>query len=119
MKEMKKKAVLLAMAGLLLMGCGQKVVTVADIQNEDGPETGYIQMQEFELKEKETDSGREEVRLCTVLIPAGYQRSEEIEGMYVHERSPLDSSNIYYFVHNYLITSSYKCSLNYQLSDTF
>ena len=98
MKEMKKKAVLLAMAGLLLMGCGQKVVTVADIQNEDGPDTGYIQMQEFELKEKETDSGREEVRLCTVLIPAGYQRSEEIEGMYVHERSPLDSSNIYYSV---------------------
>lgn len=95
---MRKKTILLALTGLLFSGCGQKVVTVADIQSEDGQETEYIQMQEFELKEKEADSGREEVRCCTVLIPAGYHRSEEIEGMYVHERSPLDSSNIYYSV---------------------
>lgn len=91
-------AIACAMAGLLLSGCGQKVITVADIQNEDGQEPEYIEMEQFELKEKNTASGREEVRCCTVLIPAGYRQSEEIDGMYIHERSPLDSSNIYYSV---------------------
>lgn len=95
---MKRKIILLVMAGLLLTGCGQKVITVADIQNEDGQEPEYIQMQEFELKEKRTAGGREEVLCCTVLIPVGYHESDEIEGMYIHERSPLDSSNIYYTV---------------------
>lgn len=95
---MKREFVILAMVGLLLTGCEQKVITVADIQNEDGQEPQYIEMQEFELKEKSTASGREEVRCCTVLIPAGYHQSDEIEGMYIHERSPLDSSNIYYSV---------------------
>ena len=46
--------------------------------------------------EAKTESGREEVQCCAVLIPAGYVESEEIPGMYVHERNPLDSSNIYY-----------------------
>ena len=95
---MKRKMLLLAMTGLLLTGCQQKVITVADIRNEDGQEPEYIEMQQFELKEKSTDSGREEIRCCTVLIPAGYHQSDEIEGMYIHERSPLDSSNIYYSV---------------------
>ena len=95
---MKRKMLLLAMTGLLLTGCQQKVITVADIRNEDGQEPEYIEMQQFELKEKSTVSGREEIRCCTVLIPAGYHQSDEIEGMYIHERSPLDSSNIYYSV---------------------
>lgn len=89
---------LLAGVLFLLTGCGQKVVTVADIRAEDGHQPGYIEMQEFELKEKEAADDREEVSYCAVLIPAGYQESDEIPGMYVHERNPLDSSNIYYSV---------------------
>lgn len=82
---------------LLLTGCEQKVVTVADIQAEDSQETDYIEMKEFELKNGEAEE-EDSVRYCALLIPAGYQPSEEIEGMYVHEKSPLDSSNIYYTV---------------------
>lgn len=95
---MKKKILLLASLAMLLTGCEQKVITVAQIQSEDGEEAGYITMEEFELKEPEEDSGREEIRCCSVLIPLSYHESEEIPGMYVHERSPMDSSNIYYTV---------------------
>lgn len=35
---------------------------------------------------------------CTLVLPAGYVASEEIPGMYLAERHPLDSSNIYYTV---------------------
>lgn len=97
---MKRKAILIMFLSLFLSGCGQKVVTVADIQTEEGQESGYIEMQEFELKKTagQEAPGREEADYCAVLIPAGYQESEEIPGMYIHERSPLDSSNIYYTV---------------------
>lgn len=93
---MKKRWVVLALFILLLTGCG-KTVTVADISSED-EEAEYIKVQEFEMKEQEPESGREDVSYCAVLIPEGYQESEEIPGMYLHERAPLDSSNIYYTV---------------------
>jgi len=95
---MKKKILLLASLALLLTGCGEKVISVAQIQSEDGEEARYIKMEEFKLKEPEEEGGREEVSCCAVLIPLGYYESEEIPGMYIHERSPLDSSNIYYTV---------------------
>ncbi len=98
---MKKRALLLIVLALLLTGCQQKVITVADIQTEDGQEPEYIEMQKLELKdEKAVQSAGDEddVRYCALLIPAEYKPSEEIEGMYVHEKSPLDSSNIYYTV---------------------
>lgn len=95
---MKKKIILGAMLVLVLTGCEQKVITVADIQSEDGQETDYIEMKEFELKSSEVNEAEDSVKYCALLIPAGYQPSEEIEGMYVHERRPLDSSNIYYTV---------------------
>ena len=95
---MKKKILLLASMAMLLTGCQEKVITVAGLQSEDGQETTYIEMKEFQIKEPQTDSGREEVSCCAVLIPTGYYESEEIPGMYIHERSPLDSSNIYYTV---------------------
>lgn len=95
---MKKKILLMASLALLLTGCEQKVITVAQIQSEDGEESKYITMDEFQLKEPETESGREQISCCTVLIPLEYHESEEIPGMYIHERSPLDSSNIYYTV---------------------
>ena len=95
---MKKKSMILAvMTAFLLTGCADEVITVAGtIDGEEQEGTSYIEMQEFELKEAQTESGREEVKCCAVLIPAGYVESEKIPGMYVHERNPLDSSNIYY-----------------------
>lgn len=95
---MKKKIILAALLGLMLTGCEQKVITVADIQSEEGQETEYIEMKEFELKSVEVEDAEDSVQYCALLIPVGYQPSEEIEGMYVHERRPLDSSNIYYTV---------------------
>lgn len=35
---------------------------------------------------------------CTLTLPDGYVPSGEIKGMYISERNPLDSSNIYYAV---------------------
>lgn len=35
---------------------------------------------------------------CALTLPDGYVPSEEIKGMYISERNPLDSSNIYYAV---------------------
>lgn len=95
---MKKKLILIVSAVFLLSGCQKEAITVAGIQSEDGESNGYIEIQEFELKEPREESGGEKVRHCAVLIPAGYQESEEVKGMYIHERSPLDASNIYYTV---------------------
>lgn len=95
---MKRKMIFMIFASLLLSGCGKEAVTVAGIPSEDGKEAEYIEVKEFELKEPKEDSAGEKVRCCAVLIPASYRESEEIPGMYVHERSPLDSSNIYYTV---------------------
>lgn len=89
----KTKLFIAAMAVFLLTGCSSEVITVTGTISEEEPETAtYIEMKEFELKEAKTESGREEVQCCAVLIPAGYVESEEIPGMYVHERNPLDSS---------------------------
>ncbi|MBO5055443.1 MAG: hypothetical protein J6C64_03680 [Lachnospiraceae bacterium] len=100
MTGMKWKSAFLSLMIMGLLGtcaCQKEVVTVADIQSDE--EAGkYIEMKEFELKETEEESGREEVQYCVVLIPEGYHESEQIPGMYLHERTPLDSSNIYYTV---------------------
>ncbi len=88
---------LMVLAAFLLTGCAREAVTVAEIQSEDGESVEYIEMQEFELKEQEESTG-EKVRYCAVMIPAGYHESEDIQGMYVHDRNPLDASNIYYTV---------------------
>ena len=70
---MKKKSMILAvMTAFLLTGCADEVITVAGtIDGEEQEGTSYIEMQEFELKEAQTESGREEVKCCAVLIPAG------------------------------------------------
>ena len=85
-------------AVVALAGCKEEVVTVADIQNDEEQTVEYIEMQQFELKEAEKESGREEILHCAVLIPEGYFESEEIKGMYLHEKAPLDSSNVYFSV---------------------
>ena len=71
---------------------------MAEIQDEEGQIVEYITMQEFELKEPVEDDDKERVRHCAVLIPAGYHASEETPDLYVHERAPMESSNIYYSV---------------------
>lgn len=88
---------LTVLAAFLFTGCAREAVTVAEIQSEDGESVEYIEMQEFELKEQKESAG-EKVRYCAVMIPAGYHESEDIQGMYIHERNPLDASNIYYTV---------------------
>ena len=98
-KKWKLTAVLLSAGMMLAMcGCEKKVISVSSVSEEEGQETEYIEMQELELKEKERENGRENIKYCAVMIPAGYHESEEIPGMYLHERTPLDSSNIYYSV---------------------
>ena len=97
-KSVFRKIVPAVLIVFLLTGCGKEAITVADIQSEEGETTKYIKMQEFELKEQEKGKTGEEIRHCAVLIPVGYHESEEIPGMYIHERSPLDSSNVYYTV---------------------
>ncbi len=100
MKTIKYSVILLF--GLLLLtgacGCQEKVVTVAKIQDEEGQIIEYITMQEFERKDPVTEQPKERIRHCAVLIPKGYFPSAEIPGLYVHERSPMESSNIYYSV---------------------
>ena len=95
---MKKKIMLLILFSFLLSGCSKEVVTVAGVLPEDGQNTDYIEMKEFRLKDQTEEKSGDEVSCCAVLIPTGYQESEEIPGMYVHERNPLDSSNVYYTV---------------------
>lgn len=95
---MKKKVIFAALAAIFLTGCSKEAVTVAGIQSEDGQPAQYIEMQEFELKEPTQEINREKASYCVVLIPASYQESQEVPGMYIHNRSPLDSSNIYYTV---------------------
>ncbi|MDE5907669.1 MAG: hypothetical protein K2H52_02810 [Lachnospiraceae bacterium] len=94
---MKRKWIFTVLASFVLTGCAREAVTVAGMWSEDGEAVEYIEMQEFELKKQEESAG-EKVRYCAVMIPAGYHESEDIQGMYVHERNPLDASNIYYTV---------------------
>lgn len=94
----RKNYPVLLLLVMLLIGCNRQVITVAGIETqeqEDGSED-YIEIKEFELKQPLKEYDGNEVMFCAVLIPAGYQESEEIPGMYIHERYPIEASNIYY-----------------------
>ncbi|MBQ8596937.1 MAG: hypothetical protein IJ409_04025 [Lachnospiraceae bacterium] len=98
---MKKKLMgWLLLLLLLATGCSREVITVAGIESEEQPEeaVNYIEISEFELKQPEEEYEGENVLFCAVLIPEGYRESEEIPGMYIHERYPIEASNIYYSV---------------------
>jgi len=84
----------------LLAGCNREVITVAGVEGavQEEQATQYIEIEEFELKEPEEVYEGEKVLSCAVLIPEGYVQSEEIPGMYIHERYPVEASNIYYSV---------------------
>lgn len=49
---------------------------------------------------------------CTVLLPEGYVSSESIKGLYISERRPVDSSNIYYSVSEGTDVEALRESLN-------
>lgn len=95
-KRLKALLLLAGMTGILI-GCEKKVVTVADMVTEEEEEQ-YIEIKEFHLKGSPAEDDTDTVKRCVVRVPAGYVESDEIAGMYVHERAPLDSSNIYYAV---------------------
>lgn len=101
MKNFGRTKVAVAVLGLLmaggLTGCAQEVITVAGIQDPELTQAEYIIIENFELKQEE-ENDKEEIAYCAVLIPADYEESDEVPGMYVHNLYPLDSSNIYYTV---------------------
>ena len=64
-KKWKLTAVLLSAGMMLAMcGCEKKVISVSSVSEEEGQETEYIEMQELELKEKERENGRENIKYC-------------------------------------------------------
>lgn len=98
---MKKLKYIISLLFIVLAfaGCKPEVITVAGMQQAEGEEAEYIEIQEFELvadRPKAKEAGVP--GYCAVLIPVGYHESEDIPGMYVHEIAPLDSSTIYYTV---------------------
>ncbi len=49
---------------------------------------------------------------CTLMLPTGYVASEEVPGMYVSERHPVDSSNIYYTVSENINTGDLEAAMD-------
>lgn len=97
--RIRKLGSVLIVAVILMLGlcaCEPEVITVADIQ--EGQEAQYIEVQEFALKEVVEDDGKVQVKHCAVVIPSDYHPSEEVPGMYLNERAPMESSNIYFTV---------------------
>lgn len=89
----------LVLLGVLisLCGCTKKVITVKDDITKETTETEYVTVDEFEVK-KTDDSGKEEIGSLAILIPAGFSMSDSVEGMYISNIYPIDSSNIYYTI---------------------
>ena len=80
---------------LMLTGCEKKYTTVKDDITAAGEATEYITVDSFTLKEPAKEE-TEAMESCAVLIPAGFKRSDSVEGMYVSEMYPIESSNIFY-----------------------
>ena len=49
---------------------------------------------------------------CTMILPTGYVASDSIKGMYLAERHPLDSSNVYYTVSENVDAEAVKAMMN-------
>lgn len=92
----------MAVFTVLLSGCQKEVITVSDGMNKSadgGEETEYIEIETFEIS-KEEEVSREGIGYCAILIPEDFERSQDVPGMYISKRYPLDSGNIYYSVMN-------------------
>lgn len=85
---------------MLATGCNKQVITVAGMEPKEQTQepVNYIEISEFELKKPKAEYKGKDVLFCAVLIPEGFKESEEIPGMYIHERYPIEASNIYYSV---------------------
>jgi hypothetical protein len=102
-----KKIVALAAAGtlIILAACGTFAVKTVFAAEERVSISGSKESGQTTLKD-DTDTEalnvyKKEVyndEGCTFLLPEGYVASDSIEGMYISERRPVDSSNIYYSV---------------------
>ena len=98
MKSKKLLFVFLMVSVISLCGCEKKVITVKDdITKENSVETEYVKVDEFEVK-KTDDSEKEEIGSLAIMIPSGFSMSDNVEGMYISELYPIDSSNIYYTI---------------------
>lgn len=127
---MKKKLLGIFMAGLLmaaLCGCGEdttqdamnKEVTEENGTEENGTEESETEESETEieldeatkaeltqqlLEENQMDTsvmeGSKATRGCTFTLPEGFAEAEDMEGMYVTKRYPIDASTIYYIEMN-------------------
>lgn len=71
----------------------EEVVVITDANSETAlqADTEAEVLKVFK-NEKYKDTG------CTVKLPTGYIASDSIKGMFISERNPIDSSNIYYSV---------------------
>ncbi|TCL60662.1 hypothetical protein EDD76_102361 [Kineothrix alysoides] len=102
-----KKIAALAAAGTLtiLAVCGTFAVKTVFAAEERISISGSEESRQTMLKD---DTDTEALKVykkevyseegCTFLLPEGYVASDSIEGMYISERRPVDSSNIYYSV---------------------
>lgn len=94
------RLLLIVIACLTISGCEKKYTTVADditVSEPEVNESEYIELATFEAKE-EPDDELVDIGYCAILVPSGFVPSEEVEGMYVSDRYPMDSSNIYYTI---------------------
>lgn len=96
---MKKFCYLLTICLIVLtiVGCEKKYTTVADDITMDANGDGYITIDTFKIKPgKKVDL--QEIGYCAILIPTGFVKSDTVDGMYISDVYPLESSNIYYTV---------------------
>ena len=95
---MKKFGVIVLLCMILMLaGCEKKYTTVKDDITSETGQTEYITVDSFTLKDpvkEETDA----MESCAVLIPKGFKRSDTVEGMYVSEMYPMESSNVFYTI---------------------
>ncbi|MCR4787425.1 MAG: hypothetical protein K5888_02460 [Lachnospiraceae bacterium] len=95
---MKKIFLLIPVCCLVLLtGCEKKYTTVKDDITAAEDSEQYLTVDSFTLKEPTKDEA-EALESCAVLIPAGFVKSDSVEGMYVSDTYPIESSNIFYTI---------------------
>lgn len=113
-KKRGRLSLFLAMTGIMIMlsGCGQEepvsadvqvhtVINTADARLDIDEETRQQLMTEL-LEENEMDASvvksERSTNGCTFDLPEGFEASQDVDGLYVTARYPIDTSMIYYEV---------------------
>lgn len=113
-KKHGRLSLFLAMTGIMIMlsGCGQEepvsadvqvhtVINTADARLDIDEETRQQLMTEL-LEENEMDASvvksERSTNGCTFDLPEGFEASQDVDGLYVTARYPIDTSMIYYEV---------------------